>query len=70
MRLGWMVYALLAASCAKGAAVRAPIPLPLAPGHPVPALALVSHEGRPLSLADFRGKKILLWFYPAADTPG
>lgn len=39
-------------------------------GDPVPDVKLQSHEGKSVSLADYRGKKILLWFYPAALTPG
>ena len=31
---------------------------------------LVAHDGREVSLADFRGKKVVLYFYPKADTPG
>jgi peroxiredoxin Q/BCP len=41
----------------------------LKPGDPVPDVTVQTHEGRPLTLADFRGKKVLLWFYPEADTP-
>ena len=28
------------------------------------------HNGNTVSLADFNGKKVVLWFYPKADTPG
>ena len=35
-----------------------------------PDLALPDEEGRPVSLADFRGKNVVLYFYPRADTPG
>ena len=31
---------------------------------------LVSDEGKPVKLADFRGKKVILFFYPKAATPG
>ncbi|MGA2410124.1 MAG: peroxiredoxin [Candidatus Binataceae bacterium] len=39
-------------------------------GDPAPGFTLKTHEGKPLSLADLRGRKVLLWFYPEAETPG
>jgi hypothetical protein len=42
----------------------------LRPGQPAPNVKLTTHEGKEVSLKDFRGKKVLLWFYPKADTPG
>ena len=39
-------------------------------GKPAPDFALPSHRGETLRLADFRGSRVLLWFYPKADTPG
>jgi thioredoxin-dependent peroxiredoxin len=42
----------------------------LAPGQPAPDFTITSHEGKELSLKEFRGRKVLLWFYPKADTPG
>ena len=39
-------------------------------GDPAPDFTTTTHEGTALSLADLRGKKVLLWFYPKADTPG
>jgi peroxiredoxin Q/BCP len=39
-------------------------------GAPAPDFTLMTHEGRQVSLKDFRGRKVLLWFYPEADTPG
>jgi peroxiredoxin Q/BCP len=39
-------------------------------GDPVPAAKYPTHDCKQLSLADLRGKKVLLWFYPMADTPG
>ena len=35
-----------------------------------PAFALVADDGRTVKLADFAGKKLVLFFYPKADTPG
>lgn len=39
-------------------------------GDPAPDFTATSHQGLPLSLSDWRGKKVLLWFFPEADTPG
>lgn len=36
----------------------------------VPELRLQSSSGKELSLRDYRGKKIVLYFYPKDDTPG
>ena len=35
-----------------------------------PDFTVRAHDGRSLSLRDFRGRKVILWFYPKADTPG
>jgi peroxiredoxin Q/BCP len=42
----------------------------LNPGDPAPPFALKDQEGHLVSLADFHGRKLLLYFYPKADTPG
>ncbi len=39
-------------------------------GDRAPAFSLVDQNGRTVSLADFRGTRLLLYFYPKADTPG
>lgn len=39
-------------------------------GDPAPDFTLTTHEGKQLRLADLRGRKVLLWFYVEADTPG
>ena len=39
-------------------------------GAMAPEFALTSDEGKQVSLADFRGKKVVIYFYPKADTPG
>ncbi len=39
-------------------------------GTAAPDFTVKDHEGQSVSLADFRGRKVLLWFYPKADTPG
>lgn len=42
----------------------------LAAGQPAPEFSVLSHDGTKISLRDLRGRKVLLWFYPKADTPG
>jgi thioredoxin-dependent peroxiredoxin len=44
--------------------------MPLTPGDDAPDLNLQTHEGRSLNLRELRGHKVLIWFYPEADTPG
>jgi len=39
-------------------------------GQPAPDLELESDTGEPVKLADFRGKTVVLYFYPKDDTPG
>ncbi len=42
----------------------------LKPGDPAPAFTLRTDTGATLSLDDLRGKKVILYAYPAAMTPG
>ena len=42
----------------------------LAEGDLAPDFAVTAHDGSLVRLSDFAGKRVLLWFYPAADTPG
>lgn len=39
-------------------------------GTEAPAFAMTNQDGNPVSLSDFAGKYVLLWWYPKADTPG
>jgi peroxiredoxin Q/BCP len=39
-------------------------------GATAPTFEAKAHDGSRVRLADLRGRKILLWFYPKADTPG
>lgn len=39
-------------------------------GSKAPAFTLVSDEGKKVSLKDFAGKKVVLYFYPRDMTPG
>lgn len=45
------------------------MPLPQ-PGIAAPDFTLPDHDGTAVSLADFRGRHVLLWWFPKADTPG
>lgn len=42
----------------------------LAPGDQAPDFALRDQAGRPITLEDLRGRRVLVYFYPKADTPG
>ena len=42
----------------------------LQPGANAPEFSVNDHNGNTIQLKDYRGKKIVLWFYPKADTPG
>jgi Peroxiredoxin len=42
----------------------------LTEGQAAPNIDTADHQGNPLKLADFRGKKVVLYFYPKDDTPG
>ena len=39
-------------------------------GDKAPAFSLLDQQGKKVSLSDFKGGKLLLYFYPKADTPG
>jgi peroxiredoxin Q/BCP len=42
----------------------------LAPGRRAPAFTLKRDGGGSVSLKDFKGSKVVIYFYPKADTPG
>ncbi|MFF8437642.1 thioredoxin-dependent thiol peroxidase [Streptomyces bacillaris] len=42
----------------------------LTPGDPAPAFTLPDADGNEVSLADHKGRKVIVYFYPAALTPG
>ncbi|MDE3204293.1 MAG: thioredoxin-dependent thiol peroxidase [Acidobacteriota bacterium] len=42
----------------------------LAVGDPAPDFTLLDQHGRSTSLEDYRGRHVLVYFYPKADTPG
>jgi thioredoxin-dependent peroxiredoxin len=39
-------------------------------GDPAPEFALPADDGSTVVLRDFRGKHVILWFYPKDATPG
>ena len=39
-------------------------------GQPAPDFELQTHQGRPLSLASFRGRNVVLFFFVKANTSG
>src|SRR3982074_1665935 len=46
------------------------MPPQLAPGTKAPAFSLPRDGGGNVSLADFKGQNLVVYFYPRADTPG
>ena len=42
----------------------------LEPGDKAPDFKTTDQDGKPVSLKDFAGKKVVLYFYPKDDTPG
>ena len=42
----------------------------LSEGDLAPDFTCLAHTGETVKLSDLRGKRVLLWFYPMADTPG
>jgi peroxiredoxin Q/BCP len=42
----------------------------LQPGDDAPDFTLLDQTSSPVTLADYKGRKVLVYFYPKADTPG
>ena len=42
----------------------------LEPGDTAPAFSLPDADGKTVKLSDFKGRKVIVYFYPAASTPG
>ena len=40
------------------------------PGRPAPDFTLPDQDGNSVSLSDYAGRPVVLYFYPKADTPG
>ncbi|GED97498.1 thioredoxin-dependent thiol peroxidase [Gordonia crocea] len=45
-------------------------PTRLAVGDPAPEFTLPDSHGNPVSLSDYAGRRVIVYFYPAAMTPG
>jgi peroxiredoxin Q/BCP len=45
-------------------------PIQLTPGDKAPAISLPDQDGTVTKLSAFKGRKVLVYFYPKADTPG
>ena len=39
-------------------------------GDPAPDFRAKDHTGHERTLAEWKGKRVVLWFFPKADTPG
>jgi peroxiredoxin Q/BCP len=44
--------------------------MPLNPGDPAPDFELLDQQEQVVTLSSFRGRDVLVYFYPKADTPG
>jgi thioredoxin-dependent peroxiredoxin len=53
-----------------GSVARVSTPVHLSAGDPAPDFTLPDADGRPVSLKDFRGRRVIVYFYPAAMTAG
>jgi cytochrome oxidase Cu insertion factor (SCO1/SenC/PrrC family) len=42
----------------------------LSEGTPAPDFTVPDQDGVPVTMSDLRGRWVLLWWYPKADTPG
>ncbi|PYM27875.1 MAG: hypothetical protein DMD78_01255 [Candidatus Rokuibacteriota bacterium] len=42
----------------------------LNPGDKAPDFTGRDQAGKTVKLSDFKGKQVVLWFFPKADTPG
>lgn len=45
-------------------------PALLAPGSRAPDFTLPAHDGSTVSLRSLAGRRVVLWFFPKAGTPG
>jgi peroxiredoxin Q/BCP len=42
----------------------------LNPGDPAPDFSISNQDGTEVALSALKGKNVVLWWYPKADTPG
>jgi cyanobactin maturation PatA/PatG family protease len=58
------------ATISKSPHDKSDVPTTLNVGDMAPAFSVKDHMGQDVSLSDYRGRTVILWFYPHADTPG
>jgi thioredoxin-dependent peroxiredoxin len=47
-----------------------PLDIQLKAGDPAPTFTALTQDGAKISLSDFKGRSVVLYFYPRDDTPG
>ena len=70
LRVILFVFGLAIAAAASLSAADAPAAATPSVGTPAPSFSLTSDEGKPTKLEDFRGKWVVLYFYPKDFTSG
>jgi peroxiredoxin Q/BCP len=55
---------------APGQGKENPVMAPLKPGDPAPAFSAPDQNDTTVNLADFKGRKLFIFFYPKANTGG
>ena len=73
MKIAVIIFGvLLVAGLAVGAfrAFAGPASFTVKEGQPAPDFTLKDQDGRPVTLSGFRGRWVVLYFYPKDDTPG
>lgn len=66
----FIFLALIFASAHRGTSSKASAAVPPSTGVPAPAFTGLDQDGKIHSLSDYRGKWLVLYFFPKADTPG
>ena len=61
-RIAYFISALILIGCVRGASIKV--------GEKAPDFTLMDQDSTLRSLSDFRGKKVVVYFFPKADTPG
>ncbi len=68
---GTIVFTILTGlEAIMGTSAKADATKALKEGDKAPAFSLPSDQGKTISLADFKGKYLIIYFYPKDDTPG
>src|SRR3954464_14344666 len=56
--------------CSQGGIMSKTAKGELKPGQKAPDFTVLNDKGEKVKLSDFKGKKVVLYFYPKDDTPG